>query len=192
LPNLILIRHSISQPDSTVPSSEWRLTAEGRDLCRPLAHALAPWKPERLICSMEPKAVETAQLTAAEMGVPSGIAAGLHEHDRSNVPYLGSQEAFRDQVANMFTHPDQVVFGMESANQALERFSTAVRRLQDADPGETLALVTHGTVMSLFAGKVLREDAQTIWSKLGMPAYIVFSIPDHELMEMVASISAAG
>lgn len=180
---LILIRHSISRQDASVPANQWRLSQEGREACGPLAEAMRGYGLTRLVASMEPKAIETAQLVGEQLGLPWQIAAGLQEHDRSNVPFLGSKAQFEERVIEMFQKPDELVFGRETANQALARFQVAVQALVEDYQGERLGIASHGTVISLLVGHANPIDTVDFWRRLKMPDYIVLALPDFELME---------
>src|SRR5690242_11629427 len=90
---LLLIRHSAPEVAPGVPARAWRLSAEGRRRCGPLAERMAAYAPRAIVSSAEPKAEETARLVGALLGVPVETMAGLHEHERDDVGYLG-REAF--------------------------------------------------------------------------------------------------
>lgn len=51
-----------------------------------------------------------------------------------------------------------------------------------------VAVVAHGTVISLFVGAVAGIDGLALWERIGMPSYIVLSRPGFELLEIVESI----
>ena len=182
MPNLILIRHSESQPDSSVPANQWRLSHQGRELCKPLAEELSVYQPALLISSLEPKAIETAQLAARHLGIGSEIADGLQEHDRSNVPFLASQESFDRQVLQMFEKPGELVFGGESADQAYERFSAAINNLLNEFEHQTIGLITHGTVLSLFVARNNGLDPHEFWRSLEIPAFVVLGLPHFDIV----------
>lgn len=184
---LIFIRHAESKRDDSVPANQWRLSQAGREACRPLADALTPYGLTKLVSSMEPKAIETARLTAGHLGIPSEIAAGLHEHDRSNVGYLGAGR-FQDLVKDVLVKTDERVFGLETGAQARQRFTQAVEELVAANPDETLGLVSHGTVMSLFVVAANDLAPYDFWRRLGMPSFVVLSLPRYELVEVVESV----
>ncbi|MDH5605501.1 MAG: phosphoglycerate mutase family protein [Anaerolineae bacterium] len=188
MPQLILIRHSISQPDTTAPAAEWRLSHAGREACKGLAHTIRDYRPSLLISSTEPKAIETARLTAQELNLPSQIAAGLHEHDRTNIGFMPSKEQFDQAVANLFAKPDACVFGLESADQARVRFAAGVKSILQQYPEENLALVSHGTVIALFTAHANQMDAYSFWQGLGMPAVVVLTLPRFEIIETIAKI----
>ncbi|KAA3644664.1 MAG: histidine phosphatase family protein [Chloroflexi bacterium] len=185
---LLLIRHSQPEQDTTAPASEWRLSHQGRQLCQSLAEALKVYEPTRLISSMEPKAVETAQITARHLGVPSEIAFGLHEHDRSNVGYIPDGERFETIISDMFAKVDEKVFGAETANQALGRFSDAVNGLLGEYSDESIGMVTHGTVMSLLVAAHNDIDAYKFWKSLTMPCFVALEFPEMQMSSVVHKI----
>ena len=187
---LLLIRHSQPEQDTTIPASEWRLSHLGRQLCEPLAEKLKAYEPTRLISSVEPKAVETAQVTARHLGISSEIAFGLHEHDRSNVGYIPDGERFEAIIKDLFAKPDEKVFGVENAKQALERFQGAVDGLLDEYADETIGMVTHGTVMSLFVATHNDVNGFELWGKLTMPCIIVLELPSLGLKKMVTEVTS--
>ena len=178
---LILIRHSQSQLDLHQPARRWVLTAAGRLRCRPLAEALAMYKPARIIASQEPKAADTGRLAAEFLNIPFETAPDLHEHQREHLPIL-DRDAFQTGVAALFARPDEHVFGDESANQARARFSRAVAVQISRYPGERLGIATHGTVLSLFVAQACRVSAYELWQWLDMPAFVVLDYPRGELL----------
>lgn len=180
---LYLIRHSYPEKDTSIPASQWRLSHQGREACKSLAEKLAPNGLTVLISSLEPKAVETAQLTAKILGIPSRIAFGLHEQDRSNIGYLPSQEQFYAKVKELMEKPDEHIFGNESANQAHLRFSLAIKTILSEYQDEIIGLVTHGTVMSLFTACENNLDPFEFWQSLEMPHIIKLSIPDYQIIK---------
>lgn len=184
---IYLIRHSISQPDSTTPSDQWRLSHAGREMCVQLSQRLSEFGLDRMISSIEPKAIETAQLTAQHLGISYEIAHGLHEHDRSNVGFL-PQDRFDASVKELFQEPERCVFGSESANQALTRFSDAINQVKDMSVGEKIGFVSHGIVMSLFAAAHNQIDAYEYWGKLTMPAIVIVSSNDFGLIDTISFI----
>ncbi len=185
-PYLILVRHSAVHPDPAIPSHEWLLSEDGRYRCHTLAAKLQPYPLDQFITSHEPKAIETGQIMADVFGVPCQVAAGLQEHDRRGVPYFASKVAFETAVATFFTHPTELVFGAETAVQARERFGTAVAQQRNNHPHNHLAIVTHGTVLTLF---ICQHNPQLaplpFWQVLTLPCAFVLSLPDYQLQQSI-------
>ncbi len=164
---MLLVRHSLPEVDPARPAEEWPLSEEGRRRCGPLAARLAELGPTGILSSTEPKARETAELIAAELGLEVQESAGLRETARRTVPWLESEE-LRRAVRELFERPNEVVYGEESAAQALARFSAAVEGLD-----EQTVVVSHGTVISLYAAARTGRDAFELWSGLELPDLVV-------------------
>jgi broad specificity phosphatase PhoE len=149
--------------DPCVPPEEWRLSEEGRRRCGPLAERLASHDPRILLASTEPKARETAELVAPTLGLEVQVSDGVRETARRTVGWLAPEEIDRG-VRELFERPGEVVFGEESAAAALARFEAAVAWLQ-----EPAVVVTHGTVLSLYAAPRIGRDAYELWVSLELP-----------------------
>jgi broad specificity phosphatase PhoE len=189
LRNLVFIRHSQSRPEAGVPAREWRLTAEGRRRCGPLALQLAPYNLDLVVTSKELKAIETGELTAQRLGIPCHVAENLHEHERQTAPYFGTKAEFIEAIKELFSNPAELVFGDETAIEALERFSGAVERVMEVYSRENIAIVTHGTVLSLFVSQLTGCAIIPFWQALEMPAILAFSHPEMKLLAQVNEIT---
>lgn len=173
---LLLIRHSAVAIDPERPSREWTLSAEGRARCTDLALELTRHDPGVFVSSVEPKAGETAQLLAEALGRPWTTAEGLHEHRRDSVPYFASRATFEAAVAQFFARPDEPVLGEETAVQARHRFISAVDKVLAAHPTGNVAIVSHGTVITLFLSYYNPHlEPFSLWRSLTLPCYFVVS-----------------
>lgn len=190
MPKLILVRHSVSTQDHDLPPHEWGLTEEGQQRCLLLAEHLRPHAPTRLIASVEPKARQTAELTAQALGggLPVQVVEGLHEHERHYTPWFERVEDFQAAVKDIFDQPSAVVFGEESADACYARYAAAVDTVLDTFPDETLAVVSHGTVMALFMGRRSRQNPYTLWQGFKMPALAVLDLPSFDLVQLVNDV----
>lgn len=185
--NLVLVRHSLPEIDPAVPSRLWHLSAEGKKRCVLLAERLAGYDPVHIVSSVEPKAVETARIVADHLGLPCNTGPDLHEHDRSNVVGL-SRAAFQKVVVRLFEKPDERVFGTETAVEARERFTTALSGVLARHPTGSIAVVTHGTVLSLYVGQQTDMDPYVLWRKLGLPCFVVLDRASLDLVEVVPRV----
>lgn len=191
MPHLLLVKHSLPDIDPGVAAHHWGLADEGRRRCTALAEMLSAYHPAVVVSSAEPKATETAAIVAADLGIPLETEADLHEHDRSNVTHL-SQEEFQRSVARLFAQPEDLVFGNETAAQTQRRFAGAIDRLLTRHPGETIAVVAHGTVISLFvAARCSDVNGHDLWQRLGLPACVILSLPDFTLESVISGIEHA-
>ena len=189
---LILVRHAAPATDACVAPNQWPLSDDGRQSCRALARVLAPYWPAALVSSREAKAAETAAFVARELGARYTTAAGLQEHARSSVGWL-SQPEYETGIAALFARPDEAIFGDESADQAYERFRAAVTGVLDQHLDENVAIVTHGTVLTLFVahGQPGLEPL-AFWQGLGLPSVAVLSRPGLVLEQLIDKVEANG
>jgi len=187
---LILVRHSMPEMVVGVPASQWRLSDEGRRRCDRLAERLAAYDLAAIIASQEPKAAETGQIVAEALSLLFETAPGLHEHERGVVQSLGSREEFQARVARLFEHPAELVFGHETADEAHRRFAKAITGVTEQHPTGSLAVVTHGTVMTLFVARAAGLAPIPFWKQLGLPAFVVLSLPGLDLLEVTKSVTA--
>src|SRR5688572_6358050 len=185
---LILVKHAAPEVVPGVSSEQWHLSDRGRASCAALTQALRPHQPSVIISSEEPKATETAGLVAQQLGVPLDTATDLHEHDRRGVPHMRSSE-FISHVELMFRRGNERVLGHESADEALRRFRDALRDVLARHPEETVAVVSHGTVIALYVAEHT-EDHTTfeLWRKLGLPSFVVLSRPELRVEQIIERI----
>lgn len=179
---LVFIRHAAVQIKPGIPSKEWRLSNNGRSCASRLAPQIASYHPTRLITSSELKASETGEIIANVLGLPCQTAPELHEHDRQGVTFFESREEFVAAVTRFFRYPDKLIFGNETAHQALERFDTAVNHLITQYPTDTLAIVTHGTVLTLFLAHHNQFNPIPFWTNIKLPDFFVVNLPAFDLL----------
>ena len=163
------------------PGNTWKLSKEGRLRAQRLAEQLKSFGPEVIVSSAEPKAKETAEIVASQFQLEVQIVPDLHEHARSNVPYL-SHDVFQTSVHDFFQKPDELVFGEETANQAYTRFYRAVHSVLNEHRSKTIVIVTHGTVISLFVSRLTGSSDLELWSKLGLPSFVAMDLHSNTLI----------
>ena len=185
---LILVRHSLPEIVSDLPANQWHLSGTGRLRCERLAERLATYDPDVIVASLEPKATETGRIVANILGKPFETAENLHEHDRSNVGPLDTKEQFEARVASFFENPQKLIFGRETADDAHRRFAKAVADVIGKYPSGNLAVVTHGTVMTLFVARAAGFEPFPFWKRLGLPSFVVLSLPEFGLLTVVENV----
>ncbi|MBC8106522.1 MAG: histidine phosphatase family protein [Anaerolineae bacterium] len=187
--NLILIKHATPVKDPERPSHEWELSDIGRAQAIALGKNLeaAGLAFDIVFTSNEPKATETGQIIAAESDRPMKVVDDLHEHDRSNVPVMPTRE-FISSVAQFFREQDRLVLGRETARDAKVRIARAIEKLIRDNVDKNIAVVTHGTVLSLFASDFLDEDPFQLWRRMGLPSYIAMDWEKRDVIRVVDRI----
>lgn len=169
--------------EPTKDPAKWRLSLEGLKRARAPASVLT--EVSSIVSSDEPKAVETAAIVGRAVGVVPAIHPDLHEHRRTATDWT-SAERWHGLMSDLFARPKEVVFGLESADHALQRFSTAVDRVMGRYLGD-VAIVTHGTVLALYVGRATGIDPYELWVRLDLPAAVTMSWPDLDLIEIIDS-----
>lgn len=74
---------------------------------------------------------------------------GLHEQLRYTAPFRTAPADFQAAQLGLLARPGEVVSGEEGAGGAHTRFRRAVNAAMRANPQEVVAVVAHGTVISL-------------------------------------------
>ena len=116
------------------------------------------------------------------------VVEDLHEHDRNSVGFL-EKKKFEASVAQFFNQPGLLTFGNETANQAHHRFSRAVMRIIEKYADKNIALITHGTVLTLFVSRLVGIEPFAFWKDLELPSWVVLSHPDLGLRRVCKSIN---
>lgn len=183
---LYMVRHANPQIDPRVAACKWRLSAVGKERAEELVKLLAGRGIQGVVSSGEPKAVETAQILAAALGMQIEIEKGLQEHERPLTPgSFTSREEFQAQVKAFFEQPGRLVLGRETAEQCFERFDRAMHKVIASHAGKTLAVVTHGTVLALLIARHNHIDEYSFWKDLGMPACFQINTQDFRIEEVI-------
>jgi len=185
---LVLIKHALPEIEVDRSSRDWVLSDDGRKQCVLLAEMLKAYAPDVCVTSDEPKAQETGRLVANQLTLPWVTMPNLHEHDRSGVPFMDDRDAWHKVVRGLFRRPEDLVFGRETAIQAQDRFLPAVEHVLEAHPDQTVAVASHGTVISLFVAGKAGVDGFDLWQRLGLPSFVVLSIPSFEIIDVVGEI----
>lgn len=180
---LILVKHSLPLVTPLTPAATWQLAPQGVARCAALAEALAPYLPAVLLSSAEPKARATAAYLAQQWSIRLTVVAGLEEHHRQTTPFL-SDDDFHQAVQQFFAHPSDLILGEETADGAYHRFAHAVTELHTQYLEQTIIVVTHGTVLSLYLSRQVGIDPFSIWQQLGLPSFVVF---DHTTQMITAA-----
>ena len=154
---LVLVRHG-----QTAWNALWRaqghadisLDDTGRAQARAAAPHLARLTPARIWSSDLARARETAEIVAAEAGVPVEADPRLREYDvgvRSGLTTAEFAERYPREHAAWLVHDESVLVpGEESSTQVRERILPALRECLDAlGAGETGIVVTHGACLKV-------------------------------------------
>ena len=171
-----------------MPAALWGLGTEGRSRCVLLSEKLMAHEPRVIVSSLERKAVETAEIVAERLGKTFETVVGLHEQDRSNLNEILGDAEFEGTISALFDWPDQLVMGRETGAQARDRFVGSVENVLEKWPGGNVVIIAHGTVMTLFVANCFDIRPLEFWKRLGLPSFVVLSLPELGLLSTVESL----
>jgi len=75
-------------------------------------------------------------------------------------------------------NPHELICGNETIAGVLARFQEGLELHVDSSSDESVAIVSHGTVISAFAESELGIDAVELWETYGLPGLIEFEWPN--------------
>jgi broad specificity phosphatase PhoE len=100
------------------------------------------------------------------------------------LPTMPAAVAFEAAVARFFAHPAELLLGRETADEAHARFAGAVAAVMGRHRGETVAVVAHGTVITLFVARATGQEPFALWKRLGLPSFVVLAWPGLEVSRL--------
>ena len=79
--------------------------------------------------------------------------------------------------------------GCETAHQASQRFGRAMATVLCQHAEQNIIVFTHGTVLSLFVARATGLEPLTLWQRLGLPSFVVLTLPQLELVKVVGQMT---
>ncbi|HVV23255.1 MAG TPA: histidine phosphatase family protein [Pseudonocardiaceae bacterium] len=166
---LILARHGQTAAnvrmalDSRPPGGP--LTEEGRRQAEELAAALADEPVVGVYASTAIRAQQTAEPIAAGHGLAVQVVDGIQEVSAGDLEGRTDRDALRRfvEVASAWTNGDldRTMPGGETGQEAVERFTTALKSLRAAHTDDgALVVVSHGAMLRL-VGPLLADNLAT-------------------------------
>jgi 2,3-bisphosphoglycerate-dependent phosphoglycerate mutase len=158
----VVARHG----EAEYESSEWdeeggSLTLLGRRQAAELGDELAGRKAAHVWTSTLARAVQTAEIVAARLGVGVTTRRGLCEFSTGD---LTSETRDLDPFLEIYGRwmagdLDVRLPGGETGREVADRFDEVLREVADAHPGETVLVVSHGGAIGLGVPAIARMDA---------------------------------
>jgi broad specificity phosphatase PhoE len=182
---LVLVRHSKTSPSANSQPSDWPLSEEGRALCMPLAETLRPLGLDILTSSRMIRAQQTAELLGACLGLKWHTSHGLEEHNR---PFVEGWLDFEPLIEALFANPARRVFG-DSADETLARFSAGIDAVLAEEPNRSVGVVSHGTVMALYAAPYFDMTPRDLWHAIGHPSVLVIDRETGRGLQIIDSLN---
>ena len=177
----LYVTHPQVQMNANIPVPLWELSAEGRRRAEAFAGSGVVPNGAMIFSSGERKALELADLLAAQAGTPVLSDHLMGENDRSATGFL-PPDLFEATADRFFAEPDRSVDGWERAIDAQSRIVTTVTTAMASVPEGTPAIFCgHGAVGTLLkchvAGRpISRNEDQARTGGTGGGNCIVFDL----------------
>lgn len=160
---IVVARHGEAEYESALWGDHGgSLTLRGRRQAAELAERLAGRRVAHVWTSTMSRAVQTAEVAAAALGVAVTTREGLREFGvgehagvpREEDPFV---ETYRGWLEGRV---DTRVPGGETGREVADRFAAVLAEVADAHPGETVLVVSHGGAIGLGVPAVARMTAE--------------------------------
>jgi broad specificity phosphatase PhoE len=92
-------------------------------------------------------------------------------------------------MRGFFASPADRVFGEESADECRTRFSAAIDAILSDEPAHNVAIVSHGTVISLYAAPFFNLQPIDLWQRIVWPSYLVIDTSTKQGVAIVESLT---
>lgn len=147
VPRIVYVSHPQVTIDPETPVHTWSLSDLGRDRVRSMLNHAWLRVIRRVVSSDEVKAIQTAEMVAAELGLDIEVRNGLGEMDRSSTGFLPPTE-FERLADAFFARPHESACGWERAVDAQRRVVAGLADLLRSDLD--VAVIGHGGVGTLW------------------------------------------
>lgn len=159
---VLLARHGEAGYETTNWSDEGgSLTRAGRAQAAALADRLHGRRVTHVYSSTMARAVQTAEIAAARLGVDVTTRAGLQEFSVGTYADVQRDiDPFAETFATWLAGDlDARVDGGESGKEVVARANDVLQDVADAHPGETVLVVAHGGILTLAIHNLLTFEA---------------------------------
>jgi probable phosphoglycerate mutase len=145
---ILLARHGEAEYETALVTDDGgSLTARGREQARALAERLRGERVARVWTSPLSRAVQTAEIAAAALGVDVVVREGLREYGVGSLAGTdGDESAAIGPVFRAWVDGDETarIPGGESVTGIVARVHAVLAEVADAHPGEAVLVVGHG------------------------------------------------
>ncbi len=168
---VIFLRHADTQKDPNLNAAMWGLSEEGKKQAEDIASLPIMNEVDVIYVSEERKTALTVESLAKKLGKEAVPLAFFDEVKRGD-KFL-TKEEFEAEKAKQLKDLDYQAFGGESGKEALARFKQGVEQILKENPGKTVLIVTHGTVLNIYFADLLNayDKLPERWQKTAFCAY---------------------
>ena len=178
---ILVARHA----DAEYESHHWAdeggsLTTQGRAQASALGDRLAARHITRVWTSTYARAVQTAEIAAAHLGVPVTTREGLREFSVGSLAGSRADDPFADIYrAWVGGDLDRRLPGGETGAELRFRMHHVLHEIAERHAGETVLAVSHGGLMRLTLPLILTSEPADPPARLGNCAVVEISVDEH-------------
>lgn len=168
---IIFLRHADTQKDPNLNAALWGLSEEGKRQAEEVSNLPIMNEVDIIYVSEEKKTALTVEPLAKKLGNEITPLAFFDEVKRGD-KFLAKEE-FEMEKVKQLQDLDYHAFGGESGKEALARFKQGVELVAKENAGETILIVTHGTVLNIYFAGLLNayDKLPERWQKTAFCAY---------------------
>lgn len=158
--HFLLIRHGLPHEGHPTRADDPPLLPEGHEHARRLARNLAREGIDRIVCSPQQRAIDTATPLATQLDLPIEIIAGFAEVDRFAGRYRSGETLFAEGRWAEFVASPARYMGRDPSEYH-DTVMTALEQVANDDRGTRIAIFSHGMTIKvmLFGILGLYEEA---------------------------------
>jgi probable phosphoglycerate mutase len=178
---ILVARHA----DAAYESKHWAdeggsLTDVGRGQAARLAGRLRSREVAHVYASTMARAVQTAEIAAAHLGVSVTTREGLREFSVGSFAGSRAEDPFAEVYAEWLSgHLDVRLPGGETGAELRRRMHHVLFGIAGRHPGETVLAVSHGGVMRLTLPLILSDEPADPPARLGNCSVVELSTDGH-------------
>ena len=178
---ILVARHA----DAEYESAHWAdeggsLTTQGRAQASALGERLAARHITRVWTSTYARAVQTAEIAAAHLGVPVTTREGLREFSVGSLAGSRADDPFADIYrAWLGGDLDRRLPGGETGAELRFRMHHVLHEIAERHPGETVVAVSHGGLMRLTLPLILTSEPADPPARLDNCAVVEIGVDEH-------------
>lgn len=148
------LRHGETKVDKNAPISRWVLSEKGAAQAKQLATEGVFKDVDLIFSSTEDKAFKTALPIAESLGKEAVRLSEIVELNRDSGIFMGADK-YEKTIKQCLEHPDKSFNNWETANHALERFSSKISDLDKDYQNKKILVVGHGFTLNMYFAKLL-------------------------------------
>ena len=178
---ILVTRHA----DAEYETHHWAdeggsLTSQGRLQAAELGHRLAARRVTHVWTSTYARAVQTAEIAAAELEVPVTTREGLREFSVGSMAGSRAEDPFAETYrAWLDGDLDRRLPGGETGAELRHRMHHVLHEIAERHRGETVLAISHGGLMRLTLPLILTREPTDPPARLGNCATVEISVDDH-------------